>query len=347
MIHSPTRARERLLIIGWDGADWEILDDLISRGCLPNVESMVREGGRANLLSTILSHSWAAWPSFLTGQNPGGHGVYDFLERHPEEPRKAIPASSLSVKAMTFLETLSRAGHEVRAGNIPVTFPPIPVRGRIISGVAIPPGASFVQPRAFSDELQKRAPFPINGLEWVEFKSDPRTLLTEAEAYIDQRTAGFELLLEGDWSVAVCVYVAPDRLQHAFGRYLLPSHPDFGRLSDTELADHIRSVYVRLDEQLGRIRNIVGPHTTTILMSDHGFRPINRAASINRILGAIGLYASVPGARAVKAVKGARFLRSLSRSRFGQRIKGNRRLLRGANWTKTIAYETTAAAGSP
>ena len=52
---------ERLLIIGWDGADWEILDDLIERGHLPNVANMRREGASGSLRSTIPSHSWAAW----------------------------------------------------------------------------------------------------------------------------------------------------------------------------------------------------------------------------------------------------------------------------------------------
>lgn len=345
MTHSSERSRDRLLIVGWDGADWEVLEDLMARGCLPNVASMISEGGRADLRSTILSHSWAAWPSFLTGLNPGGHGVYDFLERHPDQPRIAIPASSRSIRAVTFLESLSRAGHEVRAGNIPVTFPPIAVRGRIISGVAIPPGAAFIQPEAFAAELDLRAPFPINGLEWVEFRSKPAALLSEAGDYIRRRTAAFEVLLEGDWSVAICVYVTPDRLQHALGRCLLPSHPDFDQVAETELAASVRSVYALLDAQLGRLRSLVGRNTTTVLMSDHGFRAINRAASVNRILEALGFYGSIPGARLVKAIKRTGFVRALSRSRLGGRLKGNRRLLGTADWHRTIAYESTAGGG--
>jgi predicted AlkP superfamily phosphohydrolase/phosphomutase len=64
-----------MLIIGWDGADWQILDDLIRRGCLPNLSAMLAEGARSNLESTIPSHSWAAWSTSLAGLNPGRHGV--------------------------------------------------------------------------------------------------------------------------------------------------------------------------------------------------------------------------------------------------------------------------------
>ena len=70
----------RVLLIGWDGADWRILDPLIERGVLPNLAALVRRGGRAVLTSTIPTHSWTAWPSFLTGLDPDGHGIYDILE---------------------------------------------------------------------------------------------------------------------------------------------------------------------------------------------------------------------------------------------------------------------------
>ena len=101
----------RLLIIGWDGADWEIVNDLIDRGDLPNVSRMVEKGATGNLDSTIPSHSWAAWSTFLTGMNPGSHGVFDFVERDPRDPRRRIPVSSRSIKGMTFFERLSQAGH--------------------------------------------------------------------------------------------------------------------------------------------------------------------------------------------------------------------------------------------
>src|SRR5438105_11345212 len=137
---------ERLLIVGWDGADWEILDDLLARGLLPHLTRMLEEGVRGTLQSTVPSHSWAAWSSFLTGMHPMGHGVFDFVERDSTDPQRRIPVSSASIRAVTFLERLSQAGHEVRCGNVPVTFPPIRVHGRMISGVAIPRRAAFVHP---------------------------------------------------------------------------------------------------------------------------------------------------------------------------------------------------------
>src|SRR5436189_6127990 len=70
----------RVLVIGWDGADWRILDPLLERGVLPNLASLIERGGRAVLRSTLPTHSWTAWPSFLTGVDPAEHGVFDILE---------------------------------------------------------------------------------------------------------------------------------------------------------------------------------------------------------------------------------------------------------------------------
>src|SRR5689334_22446861 len=74
---------QRVLVVGWDGADWEIVDDLLGRGLLPNLQAMLEEGGRGTLLSSIPSQSWSAWTSFLTGYHPATHGVWDFVERDP------------------------------------------------------------------------------------------------------------------------------------------------------------------------------------------------------------------------------------------------------------------------
>jgi predicted AlkP superfamily phosphohydrolase/phosphomutase len=93
---------------------------------LPDISTKARNharrGARANLESTIPSHSWAAWSTFMTGLNPGGHDIYDLVERHPTDPGKRIPVSSRSLKAATFFERLSEAGRgsrRQRSGHVP------------------------------------------------------------------------------------------------------------------------------------------------------------------------------------------------------------------------------------
>jgi predicted AlkP superfamily phosphohydrolase/phosphomutase len=73
----------RVLIVGWDGADWEILDPLLAAGELPNLAALIERGRKGVSRSCLPSHSWAAWPTFLTGCDPAGHGVFDILEYRP------------------------------------------------------------------------------------------------------------------------------------------------------------------------------------------------------------------------------------------------------------------------
>jgi predicted AlkP superfamily phosphohydrolase/phosphomutase len=342
---TSVRTSDRLLIIGWDGADWQILDDLIARGCLPNLSAMLAEGARGNLESTIPSHSWAAWSTFLTGLNPGRHGVYDFVERHPTDPGKRIPVTSRSIRATTFIESLSKAGRELRVANVPVTFPPIPINGRMISGVAIPPGARYVYPDEWAKFLERSAPWPINGMEWVRARDDSAGLVKEARSFVERRTASFEILLDGDWDVAVCVYVSPDRLQHAFGAQLIPSHPDYPHESESDLAAAVRDVYALLDQQIPRLRAMAGPNATTILMSDHGFRPVNRVADLNRILAELGFAHRSTSAGALTALRKSSPWRSITRSRAGQTLKRRMSLPATIDWSKTVAYRSAEGGG--
>jgi predicted AlkP superfamily phosphohydrolase/phosphomutase len=336
---------ERLLIIGWDGADWEVLDDLVRSGTMPNLRAMIDSGARGVLNSTIPTHSWAAWPTFLTGLHPSGHSVYDFIERDPAHSDRRTPASSRSVRAPTFLHRLSDAGYEVRAGNIPMTYPPEPVRGRMISGVVIPEGAEFVYPPEWQLELDARASFPVNGLGWQRFELRQEALVREAVDLIEARTASFEVLLQGEWRVATCVYVEPDRLQHPFGAYLLPSHPHHERALGTPIAEGLRRVFRALDEALERLVSVSGPDTTLVLMSDHGFRPITRLASMNALLEQLGFAKRHAGATVRSVLRRSKLLRGLQQSRVGPALKRAARPISGVDWAATRAYESVAGGG--
>src|ERR671937_384873 len=127
----------RVLVIGWDGADWRILDPMLEAGALPHLGALIGRGGRTVLKSTIPTHSWSAWPSFLTGVDPDEHGVFDILERRGSGGRQ-YPVSFGSIKARTFLADLSEAGVETVMVNVPLTFPPPGVHGSLIAGGVLP-----------------------------------------------------------------------------------------------------------------------------------------------------------------------------------------------------------------
>ena len=192
----------RVLLIAWDGADWRILDPLLEAGDLPNLQTLIGRGQRAVLRSTIPTHSWSAWPSFLTGVDPGDHGVYDILETVPGT-HKQYPVTFRSIKARTFPSDLDAAGRTQLLLDIPLTFPPPAVRGGLLAGGVLPKNRTFTSPSDLPDTLRKAGlEWPINGMSWTTYRNKPDAYLDEAFDVTAKRVAASEWLMDNtDWDL--------------------------------------------------------------------------------------------------------------------------------------------------
>jgi predicted AlkP superfamily phosphohydrolase/phosphomutase len=154
----------RVILIAWDGADWRILDPLLEQGALPNLQALIDRGQRDVLRSTVPTHSWSAWPSFLTGVEPQDHGVYDILETVPGT-HKQYPVTYKSIKARTFLDDLTAANKKQLLLDVPLTFPPPAIEGSLAAGGVLPKGRQFTMPGDLPEQLQKAGlEWPINGM---------------------------------------------------------------------------------------------------------------------------------------------------------------------------------------
>ena len=111
----------RVILIAWDGADWRILDPLLESGALPNLQALIDRGQKDVLRSTVPTHSWSAWPSFLTGVDPVDHGVFDILDTVPGT-HKQYPVTYKSIKARTFMDDLTAANRKVLFCDVPLTL---------------------------------------------------------------------------------------------------------------------------------------------------------------------------------------------------------------------------------
>ncbi|MGH2752942.1 MAG: alkaline phosphatase family protein, partial [Actinomycetota bacterium] len=224
---------ERVLIIGWDGVDWKVLRPMLDAGELPNLEALIGRGAHGDCLSTVPSHSWCAWPSFMTGLNPAGHGVFDILEHKPGASRR-LPVTYRSIKARTIFDDLSAAGRTTLALNIPLTFPTPDIKGKVIGGGVLPASRSYTHPPELQQELDANAPFPVNGMSWTTFRNRPEAFLEECAEITAKRQKTFEYLLDTtEWDFATVVYVSTDRIQHCLMEYVAPEHPRYEELKDT------------------------------------------------------------------------------------------------------------------
>jgi predicted AlkP superfamily phosphohydrolase/phosphomutase len=155
---SQTKYWQKLVILGFDGMDPDLVQQWVQEGKLPNIKRMMSQGGLYPLTTTHSAESPTAWASFATGVNPGKHNIYDFLVRDTNtylpdlgmvrrEPGRFlfgyVPIAKPRVHSIrggtSFWVTAGRAGVRSSVLTVPVTFPPEEVpNGELLSGLPLP-----------------------------------------------------------------------------------------------------------------------------------------------------------------------------------------------------------------
>jgi predicted AlkP superfamily phosphohydrolase/phosphomutase len=340
------RRMSRVLLIGWDGADWRILDPMLEAGMLPNLQALIDRGARGVLKSTVPNHSWAAWPSFLTGMEPSNHGVYDIFEKKIGE-RRSLPVTYRSIKEKTMLADLATAGVPTVMTNFPLTFPPPRIEGKLVAGGVLPKRRPFTHPPELAEEMDRAGvPFPINGMSWTTFRNRPQPFLAEARELTEARTrANLWILDNTDWAFAALIYVATDRVQHCLDKYVAPDHPDFASLSKDALAEQVRDIYRLLDDGLGSILERAGDDDLVLFISDHGFQSCTRALHMDRLLEKMG-FLRFAASNAVFGPMQWGPMRTAARKVYDVLgLHGKVSLPQSVNWQKTVAYTSVRSTG--
>lgn len=276
----------RVMIIGLDGATWNVLTPWITDGSLPHLARLRQSGCWGDLLSTIPPLTAPAWSSFMTGKNPGKHGVFHFIDlfgNNRETDAKPDIVDGRSIKSSTLWDILGHHGRKVGLINVPMTYPPRPVNGFMITGLLTPASASiFTYPPELSRQLTD---YQIDLERFIDHKpfdrdSDaPRSvepslgLMQEFCDMLEKRAkTSLSLTTSEPWDTFMVVFAGTDRIGH----YLWPYHHTQD-MDDTpgsqRLYEAVHAYYIRLDEIIGELVEQAGQDTVVILMSDHGMGP--------------------------------------------------------------------------
>jgi len=267
-----------VLLIGWDGASFDLIRPWVAQGKLPNLSKLMHAGVHGSLCSTVPPWSFQAWTSFLTGKNPGKHGVYDFF-RTPVGTYDLEFVNAERRAGPTFWGLLSDAGRRVVSISIPGTFPPEPVNGVMISGFDFPgegPGshvdAKGMYPPAFHEELSRAVGlYPIDPPILNEMaKGHYHAALDRIVDTIRQQAAAAKYLMtHRPWDCLMMVFGESDGVAHHFWQYCDSESPFFIAQSNG-LKDSVLRVYEELDRQMGELLALAPPGTNVIVLSDHG-----------------------------------------------------------------------------
>lgn len=258
----------KVVVIGLDGATFDLIEPWIDEGRLPNIGNLMKEGVSGNLKSVIPPISAPAWVSFMTGKNPGKHGIFRFVrysDNSYQGEKELSVISALSFKDKTLWELLSLYGKRVGIINVPVTYPPKKVNGFLISCLLTPPSAKvFTYPK----ELRQELPDYRIDLDFVTnflFKDRTATRkvkkseMVQDQYDITEKRASAVSKLMDKWKTDffIVVFKGTDNLQHYFW----------------DEKDILLEYYQKLDKIIGEILERSGKEANVFIISDHGFGP--------------------------------------------------------------------------
>jgi predicted AlkP superfamily phosphohydrolase/phosphomutase len=274
---------KRLAVIGLDCVTPELLfgpwlDEM------PNVKRLMRDGLHGHMVSTVPPITVPAWMAMMTSQDPGMLGVYGFRNRATHVYEDTFTVNSTHVDAKTVWNVLSRNRLRSIVMGVPLTYPPKPLNGLLVSCFLTPDkSATFTYP----PELKTTLDIMADGdyiIDVKDFRNERKQeTLDQINLMTKHRFQAFRSLVTSeDWDFAMMVEMGPDRLHHAFWRYFDPAHRLYEAGNPFE--DVIHQYYLSVDREIGRTLEVLPADTSVIVISDHGAKRMHGAVCINEFL---------------------------------------------------------------
>jgi predicted AlkP superfamily phosphohydrolase/phosphomutase len=266
-------------VIGLDGVGVPLVRDLTARGLMPNLAALAARGTIAPMRSSIPTISSVSWTGFMTGKNPGKHGIYGFTDVKPGTLTMFFPNFG-NVQGETLWDVMGRAGKRAIVMNIPNTYPARALNGLLVSGFVAVNLERAVYPATLLPRLKDDG-YKID-VDYLNADQRPDAFFADlGETLEARRRVYLRLLRDEPWDLFVGVITECDRLHHYFwDQYVDPASPHHGRFLD---------FYRRLDDVLGALLAALPPATPTFVVADHGHTLIHREFYPNAWLRAQGL----------------------------------------------------------
>jgi predicted AlkP superfamily phosphohydrolase/phosphomutase len=272
----------KVFVLGLDGATWDILDPLVRAGELPHLARLIERGASGTLHSVFPPLSPVAWTGVMTGKNSGKHGIFEFLE-YAHHPLQARVNSSRAIKAELVWEVAGRHGKTTVAGGVPMSYPPRPAPGFYLGDFLSPAGApDFASDPAIFAELEK-AIGPYRPWSTVTHDGGREAeALAELSGFLDHHLQAVRFLMgRCDWDLFMFDLMATDRAQHELWHVWDPRHRAAQGRDLSALRAGFVGFWKTLDQGIGAIEAALPPETALLLMSDHGFGPIEWYVNFN------------------------------------------------------------------
>ncbi len=347
--------RDRVLVVGLDGADFGMVSRLASEGKLPNLQRLIDEGSFGPLKSTMPPVTPCAWTSFATGKDPSKHGLFDF-KLHEGDPEKKKSANRTFVTARSLWGLLTAAGKMNIVVDVPLTYPPEEISGIMVSRVMAPPGKNCTYPKSLHRTLRRKGYLkePVRKLaeehgadkanrEETRKKRRRASKAKQRKMARERKEKAFKhmceeidknielarwLMKRQEWDFFMMVFMSADHAGHSFW-------------SDQA---RVKKIYAKLDAAVGELCELAGEDTVKFVMSDHGFTSVPYSFNVNEWLHTKGLLAKKLDLPVEDSVKELReLMKELRTQAPGSGLKTRHRKLTRFRYTISTDYSRSKA----
>ena len=287
------RLATRLLIVGWDAADWMLIDPLVAKGAMPTLARLIRDGVRSDLGTLDPKLSPLLWTSIATGKTADKHGILNFVEPKPDGSGLRL-SSSTSRKCKTMWNICSQSGLRTNVVGWYASHPAEPICGSVVTNLIcegdpgpasaawpVPPG--LVHPHALADAVAgcrvRSREFERDSLAEILPDLPPgmredarvRTLCSLMAVAASVERAASHLMRAGPWDCTMVFFETIDTVGHHFMQYRPPRMRQVKESEVRAFGGVMDRVYRWHDAALARLLEAAGPDVTVVLLSDHGF----------------------------------------------------------------------------
>jgi len=284
------KKKKRVFVIGLDGVPHSLLLDLARKGIMPEVSRLIESGHLHRMKASLPEISSVSWTNFMTGTNPGTHGIFGFTDFKPDSYSLRFP-NFLDLKKETFWDSLGNRGKRCIIINQPSTYPARQINGILISGFVAIELSKAVYPLSYLSTLEKMD-YMID-IDTLKSREDSDFLWQELLKTLKARQSALESLMKEEWDYFEFVVTGTDRLHH----FQWEAYQDENHAGHRRFLDYYSQIDQMIEKILESYKKIASEDSPFYLLSDHGFTGIEQEVYLNAWLekeGYLGFVTSSP-----------------------------------------------------